>query len=84
MPIYEETTGANPDDIYNLSTPSFYSTWGFSWGRSWGLSWDSFPIPFYSSTTNAPGNPFEENSGAGSTLFASTTGTNPDPIYEEN
>lgn len=60
--LYEETSGTNPDEIYDTNTSSTYSVWGFSWGNSWGLSWGSFLPPIYSSSSGTNPDPiYEEN-----------------------
>lgn len=82
--IYEETSGTSPDPIYGTGMTSIFSAWGFSWANSWGFSWGNRPPPIYGSSNNAPGDPFETNSGSGPFLYNQSSGNNPDPIYEEN
>jgi hypothetical protein len=84
MPIFEETSGTSPDDPYNLNSWRA-SSWGRSWRMAWRFAWGYVrDTPFLDTDGTQPEDVFETGSGAGPTLYSSTSGTSPDNPYEEN
>ena len=84
MPIYEETSGTNPDALYDENSFRL-SAWGVSWNMAWGFSWGFVPdTPFLDSSGSSPEDLYFTGSGSGATLYSETSGTSPEQIYEEN
>lgn len=52
--IYEETSGTNPDDIYQINPLGSPSAWGEAWNIFWSNSWGFTRVtPPYSNTSGA-------------------------------
>lgn len=84
MSLFEETSGTSGEDIYSNNSwrrSAWNKAWGIAWGFAWGFIQDT---PFLDTDGSPADEIFEQNSGTSSDIFGTTSGSNPDPIYEEN